>query len=295
MKQTTRCPSCSAELPEEARYCSSCGTSISSVSQAPTEFVGRTAGRLYSSDSIDPGQFVPGTVIAARYRIVGLLGRGGMGEIYRADDLKLGQPIALKFLPKSLAGDPARLARFHAEVRLARQVSHPNVCRVYDIEEADGQPFLTMEYVDGEDLAFLLKRIGRPSRWDRMPADALYFWYRQSPRSLAPERFLDTRVDEEDPPSEVSGMATVRLDPSGRLVGFLAVPPQVESDEAPLAPGDGVVEPPSRGELERPSGRSGRPRRLRLGRRAPPRRRGGPRPPVVARGPPPGPARPPTA
>lgn len=84
-----------------------------------------------------------------------------MGEVYRADDLTLGQSVALKFLPPGLARDPDRLARFRAEVRTARQISHPNVCRVYDVGEADGQPFLTMEYVDGEDLAALLRRIGR--------------------------------------------------------------------------------------------------------------------------------------
>ena len=84
-----------------------------------------------------------------------------MGEVDRADDLTLGQAVALKFLPPGLARDPDRLARFRAEVRTARQVSHPHVCRVYDVGEADGQPFLTMEYVDGEDLATLLRRIGR--------------------------------------------------------------------------------------------------------------------------------------
>ena len=99
-------------------------------------------------------------MIGGRYRIIGLLGRGGMGEVYRADDLKLGQAVALKFLPKPVSDDPGLLDRFHAEVRLARQVSHPNVCRVYDIAEVEGRHFLSMEYVDGEDLASLLKRIG---------------------------------------------------------------------------------------------------------------------------------------
>jgi serine/threonine-protein kinase len=84
-----------------------------------------------------------------------------MGEVYRAEDLKLGNVVALKFLPASLQNDAAALAGFHAEVRNARQVSHPNVCRVYDIGEVNGQHFLTMEYVDGEDLASLLRRIGR--------------------------------------------------------------------------------------------------------------------------------------
>src|SRR5262245_54750246 len=118
-------------------------------------------GKLASSDSIDAGGFTPGTVLGERYRIIGLLGRGGMGEVYRADDLKLGQPVALKFLPRRLSDDSARRERFYAEVRLARQVSHPNVCRVYDVGDIDGQHYLSMEYVDGEDLASLLKRIGR--------------------------------------------------------------------------------------------------------------------------------------
>jgi len=100
-------------------------------------------------------------VIAGRYRLVALLGRGGMGEVYRADDLTLDQPVALKFLPEEVAAHPDRLAQFHAELRTARQVSHKNVCRLYDLGEADGRPFLTMEYVDGEDLASLLRRIGR--------------------------------------------------------------------------------------------------------------------------------------
>ena len=95
-----------------------------------------------------------------RYRIIGLIGKGGMGEVYRAEDIKLTQTVALKFLPEKLNSDAPALARFHREVRIARQVSHPNVCRVFDISEYQGHHFLTMEYVDGEDLASLLRRIG---------------------------------------------------------------------------------------------------------------------------------------
>jgi serine/threonine-protein kinase len=114
----------------------------------------------------DPAaRFVPGTLLNERYRIVALLGRGGMGEVYRADDLKLGQPVALKFLPEMLARDAEARAHFYAEVRLGRQVSHPNVCRLYDLVEIEGHHCLSMEYVDGEDLATLLRRIGH------LPAD----------------------------------------------------------------------------------------------------------------------------
>src|SRR4051812_42048655 len=84
-----------------------------------------------------------------------------MGEVYRADDLTLDQPVALKFLPAGVATDDTRLAQFHNELRVARQVSHKNVVRLYDLGVADDRRFLTMEYVDGEDLASLLRRIGR--------------------------------------------------------------------------------------------------------------------------------------
>ena len=117
--------------------------------------------RASSFDSIDDARFVSGTILADRYRIVGLLGKGGMGEVYRADDLKLSQPVALKFLPDRHLSDGAALARFHREVRVARQVSHKNVCRVYDIGEIDGRHFLSMEFIKGEELSSLLRRIGR--------------------------------------------------------------------------------------------------------------------------------------
>ncbi len=110
-------------------------------------------------------RFTPGTTLNKRYRILGQLGKGGMGEVYRADDLKLGQPVALKFLTAKLSQDKAMLARFHSEVAMAHRVTHPNVCRVHDIGDvttsAGNLHFLSMEYVDGEDLSSLLRRIGR--------------------------------------------------------------------------------------------------------------------------------------
>jgi serine/threonine-protein kinase len=170
------CPACSAAVPPEARFCPSCGSALdaatveSGAAGSPGATVGATlparspatpASDTSSSGRHGAGRFLPGTVLAGRYRIFGLLGKGGMGEVYRADDLKLGQPVALKFLPPGLERDRGRLERFLAEVRTARQVTHSNVCRVYDIGEAEGQHFLSMEFVDGEDLASLLRRIGR--------------------------------------------------------------------------------------------------------------------------------------
>jgi len=160
------CPSCATEMADGNRFCSKCGSPIPPSSEDPTRLgaPSPTGAHLSSSSPLDGSRFLPGVLLANRYRIIGPLGKGGMGEVYRADDLKLGQPVALKFLTEALEKDDARLGRFLNEVRTARQVSHSSVCRVYDVGEVDGHHFLSMEYVDGEDLASLLRRIGRLPR-----------------------------------------------------------------------------------------------------------------------------------
>ena len=167
-----KCDSCGSEIAQETRFCASCGKPIPTevwatmdadatlppVSKRPSS---RPPSSRPSSHSFrNEGRFTPGSLIAGRYRIVALLGRGGMGEVYRADDLSLGQQVALKFLPQSVS-DEQTLERFRNEVRIARRISHPNVCRVFDIGQTDDLIFFTMEYIDGEDLASLLRRIGR--------------------------------------------------------------------------------------------------------------------------------------
>ena len=154
-----RCRVCSAEI--SGRFCSSCGAAAAAVSD-PTDTISRdAAGHVNTPDTPEEDRFPPGAVLAHRYRISGRIGRGGMGEVYKATDLLLSQVVALKFLPEAVAANEGMLERFRGEVRLARQISHPNVCRVYDLGEARGQMFLSMEYVDGEDLQSLLRRIGR--------------------------------------------------------------------------------------------------------------------------------------
>lgn len=101
---------------------------------------------------------VPGSIVADRYRIVSTVGSGGMGVVYRAQDLRLGEDVALKFLP--LAADEVARKRLLDEVRLGRRISHPAVCRIYDVVEAEGRRFLSMQYIEGEDLASLLRRVG---------------------------------------------------------------------------------------------------------------------------------------
>lgn len=179
----TQCDSCGALLSQTARFCSSCGAKtashesltaaltaaedpqfaeqdVSSNPPAPASGPGERHSSSARSLSTE-GRFLPGTLLSGRYRIIAILGKGGMGEVYRADDLVLSQPVALKFLPQAAARNEELLIRFRNEVRTARRVSHSNVCRVYDVGDVDGQTFLSMEYVDGEDLASLLRRIGR--------------------------------------------------------------------------------------------------------------------------------------
>jgi serine/threonine-protein kinase len=180
------CSHCGTELAAAVRFCSDCGKPVSSAKSAsdpddaatidysatatsplppgsPSPSAQRSASRLSTSTEflVSEGRFLPGRLIAGRYRIIALLGIGGMGEVYRADDLTLGQAVAMKFLPEEAITHEGMLERFKNEVRIARRVSHPNVCRVYDVGDVDGATFFTMEYVDGEDLASLLRRIGR--------------------------------------------------------------------------------------------------------------------------------------
>jgi serine/threonine-protein kinase len=99
-----------------------------------------------------------GQIIGGRFEILALIGSGGMGNVYRARDVELGEVVALKMLHRETVGSPERLERFRQEVRLARRVTHPNVARVFDIGEHGDQRFLTMEFIDGESLASPLRR-----------------------------------------------------------------------------------------------------------------------------------------
>ncbi|WP_145243920.1 serine/threonine-protein kinase [Urbifossiella limnaea] len=134
------------------------------------EYVGAVAAAFAATTPFEPpppepprppGRFAAGEVVAGRYRIVARVGAGGMGEVYRADDLELGGPVALKFLPPARTADPEWVARLKQEVAVARRVTHENVCRVHDLGDAAGQPFLVMEYVDGRSLADLRRLVRR--------------------------------------------------------------------------------------------------------------------------------------
>jgi serine/threonine protein kinase len=166
-----RCPACSGLIrATSALRCPYCGASLadSETRSAATETLTGAPDAVPDTDTLafplptlGEARFAPGRVFASRFRIVSLLGRGAMGEVYRADDLRLGQSVALKLLTTLGAQRHDALARFAAEVRLARAIAHPNVCRVFDIGEAENWHYLSMEYVDGETLASVRERIGR--------------------------------------------------------------------------------------------------------------------------------------
>jgi serine/threonine-protein kinase len=166
------CQACSREIDDAAAlWCPYCGASLKQDTPAATTATNsrptpRGGGfepdrRLSQYGPLNDARFAPGQIFASRYRVVSLLGRGAMGEVYRAEDLKLGQPVALKLVAVGAARGDKSFQRFIAEVRLAREIAHPNVCRVYDIGEAEGWQYLSMEFVDGETLQSLLRRIGR--------------------------------------------------------------------------------------------------------------------------------------
>ena len=154
------CPACSSVVREIDRFCSSCGAVLTRTSHLPSpahagesqETPARSSERELPGDLNGEPRLDTGVLVSGRYRILELIGEGGMGRVYRAEDLELQQTVALKFLTESLGRDDARRERFRREVRIARQVTHPNVCRVHDIGQLGRWHYLSMEYVDGEDL-----------------------------------------------------------------------------------------------------------------------------------------------
>src|SRR6187401_1350562 len=105
----------------------------------------------------------PGRMLK-HYRIVSLLGRGGMGEVYTADDTRLGRKVAIKILPTALAGNAERLRRFTQEAKAASALNHPSILTIHDVDEVDGHPYLVTEFIDGQTLRERLRKGEMPRR-----------------------------------------------------------------------------------------------------------------------------------
>jgi serine/threonine protein kinase len=149
------CPKCQTENPDTQKYCGECATPLPGA-QDPSPSMTKTLGSPST-------EMTRGTLFANRYQIIEELGKGGMGRVYRVEDTKVGQEIALKLIKPEIASDIKIIERFRNELKVARQISHRNVCRMYDLGEQEDTRFITMEYVRGEDLRSFLKRSRRLS------------------------------------------------------------------------------------------------------------------------------------
>ena len=148
-----KCPSCGKENAQDTRFCGYCGSELPISPDRPPLEVTKT----YQTP---PGRYSRGTVIAGRYEVIEFLGEGGMGAVYRVYDKKLKEVVALKFLRPEISMEPRLIERFQAELKLARQISHRHVCRLYDLGEEGFSLFITMEYIQGEDLKRFIRRTG---------------------------------------------------------------------------------------------------------------------------------------
>jgi len=147
-----KCPKCHFDNPDDTSYCGKCAAPLGALDEAP--------GFLTRINSAVGCDLPNGTLIAAKYRILDKLGAGGMGEVYRAEDLSLNRQVAIKVLPDVFSKDQERLARFEREARVLAALNHPNIAAIYGVEEADGKRFLVLELVEGETLA---ERLGKGS------------------------------------------------------------------------------------------------------------------------------------
>ncbi|MGB7295656.1 MAG: protein kinase [Candidatus Aminicenantales bacterium] len=149
---TTKCPKCQTDHPDTQRFCGECGTQLVPAEgpSAGTKTLGAPARKMGL-----------GSLFAGRYQIIEELGKGGMGKLYRALDLKLQEEVALKLIKPEIASDKETIERFSNELKLARRISHKNVGRMYELMEDEGAHYITMEYIAGQDLKNLIRQSGR--------------------------------------------------------------------------------------------------------------------------------------
>jgi serine/threonine protein kinase/predicted Zn-dependent protease len=148
-----KCPACHSENPETVKFCGECGTPLPQSKNCvpPATETLQTPGH----------ELATGSTFAGRYQVIEELGHGGMGKVYKVFDTDIKEKIALKLLRAEIALDKETVERFSNELKLARQISHRNVCRMFDLGKAEGTTFITMEFVAGEDLKKLIRKTGQ--------------------------------------------------------------------------------------------------------------------------------------
>ncbi len=148
-----KCPKCQSENPETKQFCADCGTQLPAPDDHPLAFT--------ETLQTPACELTTGSTFAGRYQVIEELGHGGMGRVYKVFDTDIKEKVALKLLRPEIALDKETVERFSNELKLARKISHRNVCRMFDLGKAEGTTFITMEFVPGEDLKRLLRRVGQ--------------------------------------------------------------------------------------------------------------------------------------
>jgi serine/threonine protein kinase len=163
-----RCPKCQFDNPSDTRFCGNCAaplhpTGIRGHEPNSPEF-GIVSPDLKTETMQTPiKELSTGNTFAGRYQVIEELGKGGMGKVYKVFDTKIKEKIALKLIKPEIASDKETIERFANELKLARKIRHKNVCGMFDIGEAEGAHFITMEYVGGEDLKTMIRMSRRMS------------------------------------------------------------------------------------------------------------------------------------
>jgi serine/threonine-protein kinase len=154
-----KCPKCHFDNPDTQRFCGDCGTQIIPLEEIPvTETLGTPTEEL-----------TRGATFANRYEITEELGKGGMGKIYRVEDKKIKEHVALKLIRPEIASNKKTTKRFSNELKMARKIAHRNVCKMYDLDEEEETPHITMEYVDGEDLESYIRQKRKLKKDEAIP------------------------------------------------------------------------------------------------------------------------------
>ncbi|MCJ7487015.1 MAG: protein kinase, partial [Candidatus Aminicenantes bacterium] len=146
----SKCPTCHSDNPDSTNFCGKCGVPLTTDA--------RMADSLTKTLATPLPVIVKDKLIAGKYRIIEEIGQGGMGVVYKAEDLKLKRCVALKFLPPHLMGSPELKARLLIEAQAAAALSHPNICVIHEVGESEDRPYIAMEFVEGETLRDKVKK-----------------------------------------------------------------------------------------------------------------------------------------